>query len=169
MIYAEAGADIVRAGQGDDIVYGGAGDDRLFGNRNNDLLYGEEGNDRLYGGQSADTLYGGVGDDSLRGEAGVDTLHGGAGNDNLYGGSSRDTFVFQNNGLGGSDRIKDWDFEGVSDYLDLTDFDFVDFAEVQALAKNSGTLNMKISFEDGSDVVIENFRFENFDSSDVLL
>lgn len=169
VIYAEAGADIVRAGQGDDIVYGGVGDDRLFGNRNNDLLYGEEGNDRLYGGQSADTLYGGVGDDSLRGEAGVDTLYGGAGNDNLYGGSSRDTFVFQNNGLGGSDRIKDWDFEGVSDYLDLTDFDFADFAEVQALAKNSGTLNMKISFEDGSDVVIENFRFENFDSSDVLL
>ncbi|MEO0831105.1 MAG: calcium-binding protein, partial [Pseudomonadota bacterium] len=86
---------------------------------------------------------------------------GGNGDDNLYGGENGDTFVFLNDVLEGADRIKDWE-DGL-DVLDLSDFGFASFADVLALASNSGSTNMKIEFSPGHSVVIENFRLTDFD------
>jgi Ca2+-binding RTX toxin-like protein len=161
------GNDVLRLGSGHDIGYGDADDDRIFGKGGDDTIYGGTGADYIEGGNGRDFLSGGDHDDVLRGDASLDTLDGGQGDDTLYGGIGRDTFVFQN-GDAGRDVIKDW--EDGSDWLDLTSFGFGDFAtEVLSLATNVGDLNMRIDLSADMRVVIENFRVEDFDASDVIL
>ena len=81
------------------------------------------------------------------------------------GDGNRDTFVFLavDNG---SDRIKD--FENDRDLLDLSAFGFGSFAEVESIATNAGAFNLKLDFGDGHQVVIENFRLEQFGEEDVI-
>ena len=166
--------DVLRLGSGDDVGFGDSGNDRLFGQGDNDELWGGAGDDYLEGGNGRDMLYGEQGNDVLRGDASLDTLFGGAGDDTYYGGDGRDTFIFTDGlnvygeGSSGLDRIKDWE-DGL-DMLDLTDFGFTDFdTQVKVLATNVGDFNMRIDFSADNRVVIENFRVEDFDASDVIL
>ncbi|MEO0830339.1 MAG: calcium-binding protein, partial [Pseudomonadota bacterium] len=144
-----------------------AASNTLNGLSGNDTLISLGTDDFLNGGGGVDLLFGGDGVDVLRGDGGRDTLQGDAGDDRLYGGTAADDFVFLDNGQNGQDRIKDW--EDGSDELDLTDFGFASFAQVLAIASNSGSLNMKLDFGGGNQVVIENFRLADFDASDVIL
>lgn len=75
--------------------------------------------------------------------------------------------MFENSGEAGRDLIKDW--EDGTDRLDLSAFGFTDFAaQVQANAANVGVGNMRIDLGDLR-IVIENFRVDSFDATDVIL
>jgi hypothetical protein len=163
-IYAGADDDIVRAGGGDDIVYGETGEDTLFGNGGKDYIDGGDQNDRIEGGSGADTLIGGAGDDVLKGDSDGDILFGGMGDDRLYGGTERDTFQFKDLATMGNDKIKDWE-----DGLDTIDFfdQIADFDAAYAIAENQGDFHMKFDFGGGNLLLVENFRKEDFDASDV--
>ena len=139
----------------------------LNGLSGNDILISLGTGDFLNGGGGVDQLFGGDGVDVLRGDGGRDTLQGDAGDDRLYGGTSVDTFVFLNDGQNGADRIKDW--EDGTDLIDLSDFGFASFAEVEAIASATGGVNTRLNFGDGNQVVIENLLVDDFDATDVIL
>ena len=145
------GDDVIDGGDGNDQIIGNAGDDalsgrsgndELFGNTGNDFLDGGDGddvlngnldNDTLIGGSGSDTLNGGFGEDFLSGDAGNDTLNGGAGNDLSFGGDGADTFVF----VRGDDFDQIGDFEAGTDRIDLTDYGFDDFAQLNLVEQNN--------------------------------
>ena len=167
-VYGDAGEDILRLGSGEDYAEGGADDDRIFGQGGHDEIDAGDGNDYVEGGNGRDLIFGGDGDDVLKGEGSLDTLIGDAGDDTLWGGDGRDTFVFSDTIDGGRDLIKDWQ-DGL-DKLDLTDFGFTDFLnEVKDVAVNVGTENMRIDLTPDIRIVIEGFRVDDFDVSDVIL
>jgi hypothetical protein len=62
--------------------------------------------DRVAAGGGDDSLLGGAGHDRLFGQAGNDRLVAGPGRDFLNGGAGADTFVFDERGLAGRDRIR---------------------------------------------------------------
>jgi hypothetical protein len=64
--------------------------------------------DRIAAGGGDDRLLGGAGHDRLFGQAGNDRLVAGPGRDFLKGGAGADTFVFDEPGLAGRDRIADF-------------------------------------------------------------
>ena len=166
ILWGGVGNDHLYGGLGVDTLYGGAGDDILRGNRGADIVSGGDGSDRLYGGNQNDLLQGDAGKDYLVGGSGDDRLDGGAGNDSLTGGLGVDTFVFEHLATSQYDRVKD--FENGVDKIDLTNFAFVDFAAVQALASDV-TAGLKLSFADGNTLLIEGFTLAAFDASDVIL
>lgn len=179
-----AGNDMLDGGTGDDFLYGGLdsdtlngedGADVLRGNRGGDRLNGGDGDDDLRGGGNGDIINGDADDDYILGEGGADFLNGGAGNDTLLGGFGsgnfdglRDTFIYADtaSGSGGFDRIRD--FENNIDVIDLTAFGFGSFADVSALASDSGA-SMRINFGGGDVIFIDNFSTADFDASDVIL
>ncbi|MEN2749201.1 S8 family serine peptidase [Sphingomonas sp. T9W2] len=77
----------------------GDGNDKVTGNASANKLYGMRGDDKLYGLAGNDTIDGG---------AGNDWIDGGKGNDILTGGAGNDTFLFDNKGTSGVDRITDF-------------------------------------------------------------
>jgi Ca2+-binding RTX toxin-like protein len=86
---ADAGRDVIYAGDGADYVLAGAGDDIVYGEDGNDTLDGEAGNDILLGGAGDDVLFG----DGATANTGNDYLDGGEGNDTLWGGNGNDTLI----------------------------------------------------------------------------
>lgn len=117
-LFGDVGQDSLVGGEHNDTLFGGAGKDRLSGGENNDILNGGGLRDWLDGDAGFDTLNGNAGSDILDGGADSDTLNGGAGNDRLTGGAGYDSFVFEQDSLGGVDTITDF---GVGiDWLDLS-------------------------------------------------
>lgn len=188
-LYGNAGEDRIDGGRGDDEILGGTERDVLRGQQDDDRLFGEDGDDRLVGGIGDDLLLGGADDDDLIGNSGEDTLLGGTGIDKLYGGQNADRldggadndFLFGEGGADvfvfgdiedmGRDRIKDWQ-DGI-DRIDVSDFGFASFAELDALAFDiSGGLRIQFANDSTGDarvVIIENFTKADFDASDVIL
>ncbi|WP_168797817.1 Calx-beta domain-containing protein [Aliishimia ponticola] len=175
-LYGGNGTDYLYGGFDSDYLDGGANDDFLRGNRGGDTIDGGGGDDDIRGGGNGDVLNGGYGDDYILGEGGGDYISGGAGDDTLFGGfgggvfdGQRDTFIFASSadGAGGFDRIRDWE-DGI-DRLDLSAFDFDNFAaDVLSLASNAGTA-MRINFGGGDVIYIDNFQVADFNASDVIL
>ena len=125
------GNDQIIGNAGDDVLNGGSGDDELFGNTGNDFLDG--GDDVLNGNLDNDTLIGGAGSDLLNGGAGEDFLSGDAGNDFILGGDGADVFVFvQGDGF---DQIAD--FEAGTDSIDLSNYDFDSFDQLNLVEQNN--------------------------------
>ena len=125
------GNDQIIGNAGDDVLSGGSGDDELFGNTGNDFLDG--GDDVLNGNLDNDTLIGGAGSDLLNGGAGEDFLSGDAGNDFILGGDGADVFVFvQGDGF---DQIAD--FEAGTDSIDLSNYDFDSFDQLNLVEQNN--------------------------------
>ena len=120
-------------GAGNDELFGNQGADFLDGGTGNDVLNGNLADDTLIGGAGSDTLNGGFGNDFLSGDAGNDTLNGGAGNDLAFGGEGADIFVFAQGD--GFDQIGD--FEAGTDRIDLTDYDFDDFDDLNIVEQNN--------------------------------
>ena len=147
-----AGNDTLIGFNGRDTLIGGAGDDILDGGNDDDRLDGGDGNDALEGFNGRDILDGGAGDDVLSGYNDADVLTGGTGDDILTGGFGSDTYVFS---VGdGNDTITD--FERFQDRVDLTDFGFDSFADLNFTISDDNTVQLVIS----EDQVIE---FENLD------
>lgn len=170
---ANVGDDSLDGGADDDFLYGGKGRDNLTGGTGNDLLRGNvgrdilnggEGDDSLKGGGDSDILDGGDGRDFLRGENGNDTLNGGDDDDNLTGGAGSDTFVFEASDTG-TDKILD--FENGVDLIDLSDFGFGDFSEVEALFDQRST-SVRIDHGNGV-IVIKDALLADLDVSDFIL
>lgn len=150
------GADLIQAGLGQDIGFGGGGNDSIFGLSGDDILVGDAGNDKIDGGEGNDYLLGGEGDDLLSGNIGADIINGGGGadlilggigddilnggtdTDQLTGGIGKDQFVYRSrNGL---DRILD--FTRGRDKIDLTSFNFDDFADFTgSVSLNRNSIN----------------------------
>lgn len=149
---------------GNDTVSGGDGADVVRGGRDNDRLDGNDGDDRIQGELGEDLLLGGTGEDFLFGGANEDTLNGGADDDLLSGGSHRDTFVFEQGS--GFDRIIDW--QDGTDVVDLTDFGFSDFSEVEAIARQVGA-GVRLEFAGGEILQFSGMVRADLSADDVLL
>ena len=94
---------------------------------------GGDGNDQIISNAGDDVLSGGSGDDVLNGNLDNDTLIGGAGNDFILGGDGADVFVFvQGDGF---DQIAD--FEAGTDSINLSDYDFDSFDQLNLVEQNN--------------------------------
>ena len=129
------GSDFLSGGRGNDFLAGGDSADDLFGNRGNDTINGGNGNDFINGGRGSDNLSGGNGQDAIIGGRGNDTINGGAGNDTLTGSAGSDTFVFRE----GSSFDTITDFSSGRDRIDLSDFDFDNFNDLNLVEQNGNT------------------------------
>ena len=129
------GSDFLTGGRGNDFLAGGDRADDLFGNRGNDTINGGNGNDFINGGRGNDNLSGGNGQDAIIGGRGNDTINGGTGNDILTGNAGSDTFVFREGS--GFDTITD--FSSGRDRIDLSDFDYDNFNDLNLVEQNGNT------------------------------
>lgn len=126
-IDAGAGNDIIRGGAWSDVIEGGGGSDRIGAGTGNDTVDGGSGNDTLFGFSGHDELDGGAGNDVIFGGGHADVITGGAGTDILSGGRGADTFIFER----GSQSDVILDFHSGVDRIDLRDFDFADFDDIE--------------------------------------
>lgn len=111
---ANGGADIIGGSAGSDIIFARGNNDTVSAGDGDDIIYGQNGNDTLNGGAGNDVLWGIGQNDSLSGNAGDDVILGGDGNDTVTwnfgdgsdivdgGTGSQDTFIVNDNGMGGS-------------------------------------------------------------------
>ena len=173
-----AGNDIVRGGEGADTLIGGDGIDTADyrdsaagvsidlatgaasgGDADGDTLSSIE---RAFGSDFADVLTGDDENNLLYGYAGDDVLNGGAGNDILRGGEGQDNFVFTTSS--GRDRILDFNIG--EDLIDLTDFGFNTFSEIEALlSEEDGSVIIQLSDTDSihlDGVEIDDLSFVDF-------
>ena len=111
------GSDNLQGGNGNDNLTAGGGNDTITGGDGNDIIDGGDGNDTIDGGSQDDAILGGSGDDLINGGNGDDTIGGGAGHDVLVGDGGSDVFVV--NALGGTDTIRDFNFD--NDKIGLSD------------------------------------------------
>lgn len=147
-------ADTIVGNNGADTVLGGAGDDKVSGNHGNDVLRGGGGNDTLVGHAGADRLLGGEG---------ADRLIGGAGNDRLFGGLGPDIFVFSPGS--GIDVLLD--FDGSSDRISLSAYNFASFASATAAFSDTG---VGLQFQAGADsFVMQGFTLAELAEANLIL
>ena len=183
-------ANVIEGGAGADTMNGGAGIDTLSyegsgaavqidlltqtasgGDATGDVfqnfenIQGSAFGDSLQGDDAANVIMGGRGNDTLEGRGGDDTLSGGGQDDDLIGGAGADVFVFNQGDR--ADVVLDWE-DGV-DRIDVSDFDFATFEEVEALASDLGGGALGIDFGNGDILQIDGFAKADFDSGDVIL
>jgi VCBS repeat-containing protein len=155
----------------DDLIVGAFGDDPngdksgasfvIFGGNFSGAVteIGTVGDDTLTGSSGDDVIFAGVGDD---------TLDGGGGTDRLSGGQGADTFTLRN--LNGTTTIIDFDgAEG--DRLNVSDFNFANFATFQALLtpEGPGGHDTRIALDADTVVILENITPDDLVASHVLL
>ena len=121
---------------------------KLYGSGAADVIRGEGGDDKLAGGSNDDQLFGGAGRDVIYANSGSDLIVGGEDKDVLVGGAGVDTFQF--NRGDGFDTIKN--FELGVDKVDISDFGFANFAELELLFRDyNGRANIRL---DGTDDLV---------------
>lgn len=162
------GNDTIDAGDGINTVSGGTGNDTIFGNSGADLIFGNKGKDIIKDGSSNDILSGATGNDIIFGDRGDDILAGGEGNDILFGGKNSNLFVF---GLGDdNDQISD--FQTAQDTIDLREFGFTDFSEVQSLMNQTdqdGNTAVSITFNAEDILQINNVQISDLEADHFIL
>jgi Ca2+-binding RTX toxin-like protein len=164
--YVDTPADLTfeAANGGTDTVYAdinGAGY-YLYANVENLVLLGSTSYG--VGNQLDNHLTGNAENNYLLGGAGNDVLNGKSGNDVLFGEAGADTFVFQH-GTGG-DVIGD--FTPGTDKIDLSEFGFATFAQVQAAMGQNGTDSF-INLGGGDFIVLNGVGQTDLHASDFLL
>jgi len=113
---------------GQDVVIGLSAQQsiRLVNTSLDDVLNGVVDDPTDGGGAPDNVITGTNGSDNLIGTNGDDNIDGGAGNDLLTGGAGNDVFVIEQGD--GFDRITD--FQAGDDVVDLRDYDFTDFDDL---------------------------------------
>ncbi|MER2509139.1 MAG: hypothetical protein ABTQ27_10320 [Amaricoccus sp.] len=141
------------------LIRGTARSDWLAGSRDGETIVGLKGDDKLFGLGGDDVLWGGLGNDILSGDGGADVLRGGTGRDVLTGGAGGDRFVFaEGDGAGSHDVILD--FRRGVDKIEL------DGLGIESI---EGTLlGAKVTFDDGSDVLVALTRAASLQASDFV-
>jgi Ca2+-binding RTX toxin-like protein len=131
------------------------------GNNYNNVIYGNSGR--------SSSLYGEGGNDTLYGSNYNDYLNGGSGNDFLVGGAGDDLFVFADGSA--QDRVADFSAgAGTQDVLDISAFDFADFAAVTAQANDqSGSADVVIQLDANDSVTLLGVRIADLHEDDFLL
>ena len=199
VIVGDAQANTLLGFDGDDVLTGGAGNDTLIGGLGADEMNGGSGRDTVnyygsgtgliidlvgpsngtgeangdvfdsievvYATRFDDTVIADDEDNWLFGFEGNDVLNGGDGSDYLYGGTGNDTFVFDP-GLLDIDFVVD--FEDGTDVLNFESFGFSSTDEVMSQATQSGNDTL-LNFADGSRILLSNFDFAQFDTSDFVV
>jgi VCBS repeat-containing protein len=130
-IFGGPGSDTIETSS---FVFTAAERDEIFNSSSIEIIHDPSG---FYGDDTANTITGTIGHDSIFGGAGNDTLIGLAGSDTLTGNSGDDLFVFAN-GWGDVDSITDFVAGGSTDEIDISDFNFANFAAVAAAAMQIG-------------------------------
>jgi len=139
--------------------------------QDDETLTGTNAVDFIVGTNVGETINGLDAPDNIAGNGGNDTIIGGAGNDFLTGGANSDTFVFSE----GSDFDTISDFEIGTDQIDLRDFDFTSFDDLNFVEQN-GFVNLFIdentsialtNIDDISDLSAGDFILESSDDTDV--
>jgi VCBS repeat-containing protein len=120
--------------------------DEIFNTSSIELIRDTSG---FYGDDTANVITGTTGSDSIFGGAGNDRLIGRAGADSLTGDSGDDLFVFANGS--GVDSIRDFVAGGTTDEIDVSGFNFANFAALAAAATQVGA-DTRIQL-DSNDVV----------------
>jgi len=159
-----AGDDLIFAGDsfGDNVLNGGAGDDFL------DVFF-SQGNNELNGGDGDDEIVDGLGDDTLIGGNGADFLIAGAGNDYLVGGNGDDTFEIDAGSeftFTGSNHDTIADFGNGNDRLDLSDFDYDNFNQLNLVEENGSTF---IFIDEDTSVQLQGVELEDLSADDFVL
>ncbi len=140
------------------------GKGKVKGNDLDNVITGSADEEKLDGRDGDDTIDGGEGDDRIRGGDGGDILMGGNGEDDLDGGDGGDIFVFDDDGAGDIDTIRD--FEIGVDTIDLSGLpNFTGFDAVAANAVDDGK-NVILTGMDGGQLVIAKTSFEELSATD---
>ena len=175
-VYDHSGFSVSSAGDVngdgfDDLIVGARGDDPNGGNSGASFVVfggnfsgamteiGTVGDDTLTGSAARDVIFAGTGDDALDGGGGTDRLSGGAG---------ADIFTLRN--LNGTTTVIDFDgAEG--DRLNVSDFNFANFATFQALLtpEGPGGHDTRITLDADTFVILENITPDDLVASHVLL
>lgn len=136
-------ADIIQRNTGVDYIYHdafaahtriSAVDGKLDGTDGKDLAIGSDRNDIMKTGAGDDDVYGGLRNDKIYAGAGNDLVDGGKGNDWMWGGEGYDTFTFSKQ----SGRDKVMDFNVATDKIDLSDYGFDSWKDVQKAMSSHG-------------------------------
>jgi Ca2+-binding RTX toxin-like protein len=140
-IYGFAGDDNITAGYSDDTIFGGLGDDTILANAGDDVAVGGDGDDFILGGAGNDSLHTGEGADQVFGGQGDDFvfLVDDGQVDNIYFNAGDDFDVIDN-------------FELGVDQVNLGNFGFNSFAEIEALITYSGDQAM-LSLGNGDTII----------------
>jgi len=157
------GADRIEGQRGQDDIDGGAGADELFGGNGRDTILGGNGRDTILGGNGADMIFGQNGADTIAGGNGRDTITGGAGNDYMFGDAGADTFVFEEGS--GYDTIAD--FEVGRDQIDLSDFDYRNFNQLNLVEQNNSVF---IFIDENTSIELDNINdVDDLSADDFIL
>ena len=126
---------VVEGTEGNDdmgIGYVDADGDQITNGDN--VVFGFGGEDNITTGDGNDQIFGGDGEDNIRAGRGNDVVNAGADTDDVFLGGGADILVFEQGG--GHDRVRQ--FSARDDKVDLTDFGFTSFAEVQPFIQQAG-------------------------------
>lgn len=129
-----------------------------------DIIDGKGGDDRLVGRVGDDILIGGAGDDTIFGNSGDDLILGANGDDRLIGQFGADTFIHRVDH--DADIVQDFDL--AEDFLDLTDHDFANFGQVQALMSDVGG-NAFIDLQGADSLTLLGIDFNAIQQGNVLI
>lgn len=126
-------------------------DTSMTGSTGPDFMFGFGGNDSIIGGESNDVIYGGADNDTIIGGAGNDSLYGSEGNDlfDYDAGASPYTSGVQPrydtvDGGDGTDTILAWAGVGAQIGADLTDADFANVSNMEAITLASGSYSASV-------------------------
>jgi Ca2+-binding RTX toxin-like protein len=137
----------------------------LAANVENLVLLDGAGSVRGRGNNGANTLTGNAAGNTLEGYGGDDTLLGAGGNDTLLGGYGNDRFVFAPGA--GADLIPD--LEEGADLIDVTAFNYANFAAVQALFQQQGSNTViQLDLGAGDQLTLANVTATDLDANSFL-
>jgi len=159
-------ADIERIGGtgAGDTIRGTDAADNILGNAGNDILLGRGGDDTLIAGLGNDSLFGGDGNDLLFGDAGDDMFTLAAGTDRVFTGTGNDTVV-TSTGIG-VDKVMDFDI--ASDVIDVSDFNFGNFLDIQTILTDVNG-DARLNFGGGDLLILTGIESISLDSSHFIL
>jgi Ca2+-binding RTX toxin-like protein len=135
----------------------------------NDDIYGGNGKDKIYAGAGNDMVNGGEGKDKIHAGAGNDVVNGGEGKDKMWGGYGSDIFEFEK----GSGKDKVYDFNVKYDKIDVSDYGFDSWKDVESAMQSSGwgrkSKSVVINLDDENTVQLVGVKAKHLSEDNFIL